>query len=446
MDFLNDIPLIGGSVHTILAFLIVLSVVVFVHEMGHYLVGRWCGIGAEVFSIGFGKEIYGWTDRRGTRWRVSVLPLGGYVKFVGDSDPASAGRIDTEMTPEDHNRSFHAARLWKRALTVAAGPVFNFILSILVFAGLAIWQGGHSEEPVIAVVTNTVHEDLGLEVGDRVLEVAGVATPTMPDVIETLVANESRRIEALIERGGARLTVPVYYHRYPMIDRVVPGGKAAGAGLTPGDVITHMNGVEVGNFRDLQVMIAEQPLRTEVTLTVRRGAETLELAFVPDVVPRAHPVSGETVPLPTLGINGASYGGVEPAREAVGPLLALEVGAVRTWAIITGTLGFIADMVTGRADLDQLGGPIRIAEVSGDAAAGGVAELIFLIATISTSIGLLNLFPIPVLDGGHLVFYAAEAVRGRPLGERWLRAASAVGLTLVLLLMAFATYNDLARF
>ena len=446
MGILNDIPYVGGTLLTILAFLVVLTVIVFVHEFGHYIVARWCGIRAETFSVGFWKELWGRTDKRGTRWRISVLPLGGYVKFLGDSDPASAGKIDDKLSAEENAASFHGAALWRRTLTVVAGPFANFILSILVFAGLAMWQGQPSEEPVIDRIDPALHEDIGLRAGDRVLEVAGAPVSTMYDVLKALIDNEGEPIEAVVERGGERQTVPVYYHRYPMIDRVIPGGQAAGAGLRPGDVILRMNGIEVGTFRDLQLMIAAQALRTEVTLDVRRGTERLSVSFVPDVITRTHPVTGDVMPLATLGINGASYGGVQPATVGVGPLLALEVGARRTWAIISGTIGFIGELVAGRADLDQLGGPIRIAEVSGDAAAGGLAELIFLIATISTSIGLLNLFPIPVLDGGHLMFYAAEAVRGRPLGERWLNAASAVGLSLVLLLMAFATYNDLARF
>ncbi len=435
---------------TLLAFVFVLSIVVFVHEYGHYIIGRWCGIRAETFSIGFWKEIFGWTDRRGTRWRVSVLPLGGYVKFLGDSDPASAGKTDESLSAEENAASFHGAALWKRAATVAAGPIANFLLSIVLFTGIILVHGKESNVPVIGTVSEGMGAEMQLMPGDTVLAVNGEPVEDFSAIITGLRDARGEVVPVEVDRDGQVLTVTATYDMPPFIVGLVEDGAAISAGVAPGDRILRYNGQPVPNFHDLQIMIAETPVGTEVTLEVDRGGTERSFTFLPKPITKEHPLTGVEMEMPQLGVYGGSadgsYGGIAPPREGVGFGEAVGYGAAQTWGIIDRTVGFVYKMIRGQADTALLGGPITIAKESGKAAERGFAWLIKFIAIISTAIGFLNLFPIPVLDGGHLVFYAAEAVRGKPLGEQWLKAATAVGLTLVLLLMVFATYNDLMRF
>jgi len=443
MDFIASIPVIGTVLLPLISFLIVLSVVVFVHEYGHYIVGRWCGIGAEVFSVGFGRRIWAWTDKRGTRWQVASLPLGGYVKFVGDTDPASAG-ADQGLSAAQKARAFHHAPLWARALTVAAGPFANFLLSIAIFAGLAMWTGKASVEPVIAEVHDETG-DLGFVAGDRVLEIDGDRVESFADIVTMLNRSNGEALPALVERDGTTSEISVSFQAGAMIGIVHPGMPASQAGLKPGDVVTAINGEPVTSFYDLQVIGPSLEPEAEVTLDILREGEAMRFAFVPITQERIHPETGERAPIPTLGIGRAERVPVVPEAEWLGPLEALEVGVVRTYGVIDTSLTFLHDMVFTNADTSGLGGPIGIAQMSGEQAAAGIDRLIQLIALISTSIGMLNLFPIPILDGGHLMFYAVEAVRGRPLSESWMQAGNWIGLSLVLFLMVFATYNDLGR-
>jgi regulator of sigma E protease len=430
----------------VIPFLIVLGIVVFVHEFGHYIIGRWCGIRAEVFSIGFGKTLWSRIDRRGTRWQVAALPLGGYVKFVGDMDPASAGRADdADLSPGERREAFHNASLWRRTLTVAAGPVANFLLSVVIFAGLVLWGGQPVDEPVIGSVHNEVSERVGFQAGDRVLSVAGEEVESFADVIDKLAEAEGQPTTATVERDGDVREVSVTFRRAPRIVEIVPGMPAARVGLMPGDVILEMDGKPIQTWRELAVAVAEKPTGVPIDMKVRRGGETLDMQIEPEVVEREHPVTGETEPIPTLGVRGDVLAGIQPQREPMPVHRALVRGVDETWRIISGTMIYIGDMIFQGADTSQLGGPIRIAEVSGDAAQQGFMSFVWLIAVLSTSIGLINLFPIPVLDGGHLMFYLVEFLRGRPVGESAMRIGTMVGLSLVILLMVFATYNDLLR-
>jgi regulator of sigma E protease len=447
MGFLEAIPLIGPVLSVIIPFLILLGVVVFVHEFGHYIVGRWCGIHAEVFSIGFGKRLYGWTDSRGTEWQVAALPLGGYVRFVGDMDPASAGQVDDSHLSEAERRAaFHNASLPARAATVVAGPVFNFVLSILLFAGLALAIGQSSSEPVIGEITADAVEDVGLREGDRVLEIAGEEIESFGQMLEILHRKDGEAVPAVVERGGDIAEITARYATEPRIDAITPGMPAARAGILPGDVILTLGGEDVNSFYDLQRIAAELPLKEPTELVIRRDGERMSFTLTPDTVTRPHPVTGEEVPQATLGVRSNSRGGIRAGREPVAPHIALWGGAVQTWSIIDGTVTYIGDMIFADADTSQLGGPIRIAEMSGQKAAEGATDFIWLIAVLSTSIGLLNLLPVPVLDGGHLLFYAIEAVRGRPLPGSAMQVGTVIGLSLVLSLMVFATYNDISRF
>jgi len=446
MTLLADIPVIGGTLTVVVPFLIVLGIVVFVHEYGHYIIGRLCGIKAEVFSIGFGKPLWRWTDRRGTRWQVAVLPLGGYVRFLGDMDPASAGKADdSKLAPEERRAAFHNAGLLARTLTVTAGPAANFLLSILIFAGMLLWSGKGSDEPVIGSVNPQAAAEVGFEAGDRVISIDGQPAEEFVDIVNILSKTSGEPTPVTVERDGETMQITVRYRRAPRVLEVVPGMPAARVGIMPGDVITSVDGHPISSYRELQVVTADKPADAPLSITVQRKDEEKTFTLRPEMVEREHPVSGETTKVPTIGIRGAALAGIQPLRESMPIHQALIGGVGETWQIISGTLIYIGDMLFKGADTSQLGGPIRIAEVSGDAAQQGFSSFIWLISVLSTSIGLINLFPIPILDGGHLMFYLIEFLRGRPVGEAWMRVGTMIGLSLVILLMVFATYNDLLR-
>ena len=364
---------IGGFFFVLVSFLFVLTVVVFVHELGHFLVARWCGVNIKAFSIGFGREIFGFFDRHGTRWRIAWIPLGGYVKFMDDENAASAGPSASleEMTPEERAGAFHAKPLWQRAAVVAAGPIANFLLAIVIFA-----------------------------------------------LMFSLI--------------GVRSTAP-------RVDEVVPSSPAAAAGFMPGDVILAIQGERVETFNDVLRTVSTSPGR-ELAIKVKRGEETLTLQVTPERQ-EVQDNFGGTIVRGIIGIRRVTTPETLELRRA-GPLEAVWLGVHETKFIITSTLSYIGDVVVGRQSADQLGGPIRIAEVSGQVAAIGPEALLNLIAVISVSIGLINLFPIPLLDGGHLLFYAIEGLRRKPLSERTQEIGFRIGLALVLMLMVFATWND----
>ena len=436
---------------TVIPFLLVLSIVVFVHEYGHYIVGRWCGIGAEAFSIGFGKELYGWTDRRGTRWKLSALPLGGYVKFLGDADAASTVK-DPErwarLDAEQRAHSFHDASVGRRALTVLAGPGANFLLSVAVFASMALAAGAPADGPTIGALSDDLNSEFREAVapGDRIVSVDGAPVSSFAEMTEALLDAKGAAIALDVEDGedGARRTVTVRFLPPARVDGVTPDGPAAQAGLEQGDVVTAVDGAPIGGFPGLQAAV-EAADGSTLTLEIRRDDETFEARLAPEISEIADRTTGETVSRPLIGIQ-KQFTELEPAREGVGLIGALGHGVARTWTVIAMSLTGIWDVISGAQEADEvLGGPVRIAELSGQAAAQGVATFVGLIAVLSTSIGLINLFPIPVLDGGHLMFYAIESVRGEPLRERWQALGNQIGLALVLALMAFATLNDLAR-
>ncbi len=442
MDFLSQIPVIGNILFYVLPFLVVLLIVVFVHEYGHYIVGRWCGIHAEAFSIGFGKELFGWTDRHGTRWKVSLIPLGGYVKFLGDSGASSRPDVEAvaHMSAEDRDRAFPTARLFKRTLTVLAGPVANFLLSIAVFAVLALSIGVAADKAAVGEAP----EYSGLLPGDQVLEVEGEPVETYNEMVYAINRGEGAPVSAVILRNGDRIVADIRMARPAVIDDIAPSGAAAEAGLEVGDEIVAANGEEISSFRSLQ-RITKANGGDPMPVTVLRKGERLDFVVTPRMIEREDYDTGEIRPMPTIGITNLDGAGFAPAAEPVGPVRALTYGAERTWAVVDLTMSYLYRVIAGESDPSQIGGPIRIAEVSGQAAERGLTSLITMIAFLSTSIGLLNLFPIPVLDGGHLLFYGIEAIRGRPLRDRWVEIGMTIGFSIVILLMVFATYNDLSR-
>ena len=363
---MNNAP---GLLLTILAFLAVIGPLVFVHELGHYLIGRWFGVKAEAFSIGFGREIFGFTDRLGTRWKFGWLPLGGYVRFAGDMNPASQPDPNWMMLPaEERNRTFQAKPVWQRALIVAAGPVTNFLFAILIIAGFVLIQGQPSKAPI-----------------------AG---------------------------------------------KIMPGSAAEEAGFEYGDVFKRVDGRAIASFSDLTAYVRSHP-GTPIEVAVQRGDDELAI----EVTPRALPAidqQGKPTKMGVLGISGQT--------EAIGPLAALRLGAEQSWQIVRIMADGLGEILTGSRSAKELGGPLRIAQASGQMAADGFGPFAFFVALISINLGFINLLPVPMLDGGHLLFYALEAVRRKPVAPQVQEWAFRSGLLLLLGLMLFATFNDLSSF
>jgi len=357
LDFLPE------PIRTVLAFVVVLGVLVFFHELGHYLAARWRGIHVERFSVGFGRAIANWTDKRGTEWRVGWLPLGGYVKLHGQEQPEDVA--DEVRASWREGQTFHEKSVGDRAIVVAAGPAANFLLAALMFAGLYMAVG----RPASTTAIGTVQE----------------------------------------------------------------GSAAARAGLVVGDRIVALDGTPVTRFEEVQRHI--QPRHGQsVQVTIIRDGQQRDIAAVPEAR-----VAGDR----TNGVLGIGAG---PAQfERMDPFSAVWAGTAQTWDITVQTLAAVWQMIAGGRGAEDLGGPLRIAQMSGQVAEMGVASLISFMAVLSVNLALINLFPIPVLDGGHLMFYAAEAIRGRPLPARAQEYGYRAGFALLITLFVFATWNDLSQ-
>jgi len=356
----------------IVPFLIILTVLVFVHELGHYLIARWNGVRIEVFSIGFGPEVFGWWDRAGTRWKFSTIPLGGYVKMFGDSDASSGLPVPglARLAPADRDVSFHYKRLGQRAAIVAAGPAANFLFAVAVLAILFTTYG----QPFTPA-----------EVG-----------------------------------------------------QVQPGSAAEQGGIHPGDVIVSIDGSAVQRFEDVQQIVRLNP-GVPMTIGVRRDGQEQTL----NVTPSRTELTDRFGNHYQIGLLGIARSGMEYVKRD--PASAIIQAGTETWDLSVSTLKAMWQIIIGTRATDELGGPLRIAQMSGEVAQGGVVAVLWFMAVLSINLGLINLFPVPVLDGGHLLFYAAEAVRGKPLGQRAQEYGFRIGLALVLTLMVFATWNDLVH-
>jgi regulator of sigma E protease len=365
--------LLHGGLTYILPFLVVLTVLVFVHEFGHYFIARRNGVRIEVFSIGFGPELFGWRDRAGTRWKFSAIPLGGYVRMFGDADAASAAPAPgllQHLTPAEREVAFPCKRLGQRAAIVAAGPLANFVFAAVLLSLLFMTYG----------------------------------QPYTPAEVGQVQANSA----------------------------------AAAAGLKPNDMILGINGHRTRRFEDVQRLVRLSP-NAAITVLIRRDGRELTL----NATPRATKMTDRFGNHYDIGLLGITHTGVEYQRRD--PATAVIQAAEETWDLSVSTVKAVWQMAIGLRSADELGGPLRIAQMSGEVAQGGVVALLWFMAVLSINLGLINLFPVPVLDGGHLLFYAAEAIRGRPLGQRAQEYGFRIGLALVVTLMVFATWNDLVH-
>ncbi len=361
-----------GIFLTLLAFLIVIGVLVFVHEMGHYLVGRWCGVKADTFAIGFGKEIVGWTDKRGTRWKVCMLPLGGYVQFAGDMDPSGMKSKEWLSLPAaERNQTFQSKSLWQRAAIVFAGPAINFLFAILIIIGFVIAYGTSATLPVASQISpNSTAAAIGMKPGDRVISVDGQKIELFEDLRQKIMLLPEKNVEIVYERDG---------------QRIAREGKT---------------GVQI--------------------LKDRFGNEY------------------------RLGLLGMSSSQVQ-WRE-VSPLEAPVVAVQKTIGIVDQITTTLGQVITGKRSIKELGGPLKIAQVSGEQFKLGLESFILFVALISINLGFINLLPIPMLDGGHLMFYAIEAVRRKPANAKVQEWAFRSGLALVMVFMVVVTFNDLSSF
>ena len=441
LDIFAAFPAFGGVLMMVVAFIVALSVIVAVHEYGHYIVARWSGIRADVFSVGFGPVLWSRHDRFGTRWQVAALPFGGFVRFRGDSDAASSGPSEATaaLSPEELRQTMHGAPLWARAATVAAGPLFNFALSLVVFAGLALSTGIPKQPLSIATLHPLPGGSLEMRTGDVMVAVEGIAfdDEDFSKRLDALPAAGHRQYTVL--RDGREMTVTGPALRPPRVGGINPTGAAIETDLREGDVILSVDGVEMTVFGDLIAPVNAAEGRP-ITLRVWREGDVFDLALSP--VRRDLPKAGggfETRWL--IGVNSGFF--FAPELETPGVFGAVGLGAGRIADLVVLTFSSLYHMVTGAISSCGVSGPIGIAQMSGTAASQGTVSFLMFIGLLSTAVGLLNLFPVPVLDGGHLVFFAYEAVTGRPPGDRALRVLMGIGVTLLVALMVFAVTNDL---
>lgn len=455
METLLALPVLGPFLGVVAPFLVVLGVVIFVHEYGHYIVGRWSGIHAEVFSIGFGREIVGWDDRRGTRWRLCWIPLGGYVKFKGDANAASGaeeGALEA-LSEQERRSTLQGAPLWARAATVAAGPVANFLLTIVIITALGLAIGKPSQAPVIGEATPGGQAYAGgLRSGDRVVSVDGRPISDYSAFVTAMFAAEGASKNVVVERMGGgdstsagRESLDFAFNRLTRVANVTPGGPAALACVKPGDVIQKVNGETVSSFVEIQQAVKGSNGEA-LTLTLQRGQDLVETSLTPALMETPDPTTGAVTQRLLIGVSADFNIGLEPHYEDMGLGEAFWSGLSAPWRIAKTTMGYLGAIFSGQSDGSSLRGPLGIAEMSGQAAAQGLVSLIVLMATLSTAIGLMNLFPVPILDGGHLVFFAIEGLTGRPVSARIMEAAMTAGFVALMGLLVFATSNDVPRF
>ena len=360
------------AIQYFLAFALLITVVVFIHELGHYSVGRWCGIGVETFSIRMGKQIWGKTDKYGTLWRVAILPIGGYVKFYGDEDP-SGKKSEVSENIKDH-MNFHNKSVWKKIATTAAGPLFNFILAIFIFSIIFFFRG-----------------------------------------------------ESLVQ---------------PYVGQIVDESPAYNSGLEAGDEIIYADTKEILYFNDLRDYVLENP-ENEIELTVIRDGVEKKIFLTPEVI-SSKDRFGNDYSSARIGVIG-SQNPEHIELKKYGLITSIYRGTYETYNLSAKILSYLGKLIAGRESIDQMGGPIKIIQISGEISNYGIIPLLALIAAISVNLGIINLLPIPVLDGGHLLYYSLEVVRGKPLSQKTQEIGMQIGMSLLIALMIFVTFLDISR-
>jgi regulator of sigma E protease len=444
LDLTTLIPQFGGLIWTLAFFVVALSVIVAIHEYGHYIVGKKTGIYPEVFSLGFGPVLWSRYDSFGTKWQIAAIPFGGFVKFRGDAN--ASGGIDGDamegMNEADLRSTMHGAPLWARAATVAAGPVFNFALSIVIFTAVILFKGVVAD-PLTVGELRTLPVTQELRSGDQIVAINGADLPAFEDQVAYESYMRSLPQEAILDytvlRDGAEQVVQGPYVYPPLVTQVAPRSAAGDAGIKQGDVITAINGDPIFAFDQLK-QVVEGSEGATLALTLWRSGEAIDVELTPKRIDEPQPDGGFKT-FYRIGIIGGIL--FEPATQTPGFGEAISAGVGQVGRIMQGSISGLWHMATGAISTCNLSGPIGIAETSGDLASQGTVNFIWFIAVLSTAVGLLNLFPIPVLDGGHLVFYAYEAVTGRQPSEKVLQVLMTLGLTVVLGVMILGLSSDL---
>lgn len=447
----NNIWIYGGT------FIIILSILVFVHEWGHYIIARLCGVKVESFSIGFGKELFGWSDKNGTRWKFSLIPLGGYVKLYGDVDPASAQHSDNvedagvvrPMTEAERKQAFFSKPVWKRAAVVFAGPAINYIFAILLLAGLYMMHGKPVTPPVAAaIIGGSSAEKYGFQPHDEIVSIDGKRMNSFEDIRTAMMISLDEERHFIINRDGQNIDIMARPEKVEQEDRYGFRHSRGQLGL-----ISPRHAIQINNIKSIEgAAFAEDDLDGKrqallanmgkvFTIEIARGAESDVLSILPLKEFNEGLLDAQSASASILFVSD---------REASQFVKFSIFGAVneavnQAYVITAGTLEAIGQMITGTRSATELGGIIRIGAVAGDMAQQGFIAVILFTALLSINLGLINLFPIPMLDGGHLVFYAFEAVLGKPIPEQIQEYAFRFGLVFLVCVMVFANLNDIMQ-
>jgi regulator of sigma E protease len=447
----SNVLLYGGS------FLLVLSILVFVHELGHYLVARWCGVRIDTFSIGFGREIWGFTDKRGTRWKFSLVPLGGYVKMFGDVDPTSYKQSDTvagsqggearPMTEEERKSAFFAKTVWQRIAIVFAGPGINYLFAVILLAGLYTFHGQTVTPPqATGIIAGSAADEAGFKPHDMILAINGRPVNRFEDVRREVAVKLDTPTVFTIQRGNTTIDLTATPHRQESEDRYgfmqsrgFLGILSPGNGLSLKHIVA-VEGVETPTVEAARAEILRR-LDRSFTVTLDRG-ESKEDILINPLAANNQGLKDKTSA--DYSVLNMAEGDIETIIKHA-PHSAVLAATKETYRITMSTLEAIGQMFSGTRSAKELGGIIRIGAIAGDMASAGIIALIVFTALLSINLGLINLFPIPMLDGGHLVMYFYEAVRGKPLSEQIQEYAFRFGLVILVCLMVFANLNDLMQ-
>ncbi len=442
-------------------FVLVLTLLVFIHEYGHYWVGRRFGIHAEVFSIGFGPEVVGWTDRNGTRWKISAVPLGGYVKFLGDSDATSATPSEQALSSEDRRRAFFSQPLYARAAVVLGGPLANLLFAFVLLTAVFYFAGEPYTPPTVAVQADGPAAKAGLRTGDEILRLGGKRIDRYEDIQEQQYLHWDTPRTVQYRRGNQILNsaiVPKYCERTdrysntlrtgdlgldqlvrPVVGGFTPGSPAEAGGLKVGDLLLDIDGKPVEYFSRIPELIGDkagQPLPIQFERDGRRYETT-----VTPIADTAVDCAGKEYTIGRLRIRPAH---VTELRNH-GVFGAMGAGVRAVWSMTSMFYTSMAQILTATRPVDELGGPIRIAKAAGEASYAGWPGILNLVIGLSVVLGIFNLLPVPMLDGGHLAMYAYEAIRGKPLSLKAQEVGLRVGFTLVICLALLATFNDIKQ-
>ena len=429
--------------HPVISFIVSLSIIVFVHEYGHYIVGKWTGIKADVFSVGMGPVVLSRVDKNGTTWQLAAIPFGGFVKFKGDANISSshADPKTSAYNKSDLRATLHGAPLWARTATVAAGPVFNFVFSIIIFFSLFV-SVGQVREPLTISKINPLPFINQLKEGDEIISISGFqlsSASSIRNMLEYIENIDKKSIEYEVRRDGEIFNLSGPPVDLPRISGLVPLSAAVEASLNAGDVILEINGEPINKFNQLKEAV-EKSAGSPINLTVWREEKIFQTTIVPKREDIPQPEGGFITKW-RIGIIGSIYP-FELLTESIPVLQAIKLSFFQTYSIITSSINGLYHIIAGNISTCNLSGPIEIAEISSHMAKEGLQSFIQTLALFSAAIGFMNLLPIPVLDGGHLVFFAYEAIFKKPPNQKAFSALMTVGFAFILFFMMFAIFND----